>query len=248
MKDKRMKLMEVQEIELSYGTSPVIEGLSLNIYPCSLIGLIGPNGAGKTTLLMALSGQFKPQKGHVFFNSSDIYEKNLDYKRSIGYVHEHPFFYQRMSVEEFLYFVARIKGVQDNKIEMQISSILKSVNLDEEKSKQTSNLSAGMHKKLAIAAALLGDPKLIFLDEALNGIDFESIFQIKKLLTDLVAEGKTIILSTHVMEVIEKICGRYLVLREGGIIADIDPDKLKETDAFKRDPDIEKYIIQLLDS
>lgn len=248
MNEKRIKLMEAMDIDLSYGSTPVIKHLALNIYPGSFMGLIGPNGAGKTTLLLALSGQFKPQKGQVFFKSLDIYHKNLEFKKHIGYVHEYPFFYQRMWVEEYLYFIARIKGVEKQSIERQISLVLKSVCLEEEKNKQTLNLSAGMRKKLAIAAALLGDPELIFLDEALNGIDFESAFQIKKVLTDLVSRGKTIILSTHVMEVIEKICDRYLVLKQGKIIADIDPEKLKSIDEFKKNPDIEKYIIQLLDT
>jgi len=240
--------MEVQNIELSYGAAPVIKDLSLHIYSGSFIGLIGPNGAGKTTLLLTLSGQFRPQKGKVFFNFSDIYQKNLEFKKNIGYVHEYPFFYQRMRVEEYLHFIARIKGVEKHNINEQISSALKSVCLEEEKNKQTSNLSAGMRKKLAIAAAFLGNPDIIFLDEALNGIDFKSAFQIKKVLTELVARGKTIILSTHVMEVIEKICDRYLVLKQGKIIADIDPEKLKLTDIFKKEPDIEKYIIQLLEN
>jgi len=248
MEEKKVKRMEAQNIELSYGDDPVIQDLSLNICSGSFIGLIGPNGAGKTTLLLALSGQFRPQKGHVLFNSYDIYHKNLEFKKHIGYVHEYPFFYQHMRVEEYLHFIARIKDVEKHAIERQISSVLNSVCLEDEKNKQTSNLSAGMRKKLAIAAALLGDPQIIFLDEALNGIDFESAFQIKKVLTELIAQGKTIILSTHVMEVIEKICDRYLVLKQGRIIADIDPEKLKSSDAFKKNPDIEKYIIQLLES
>lgn len=104
----------------------------------------------------------------------------------------------------------------------------------------------GMRKKLAIAAALMGAPKIIFLDEAINGIDVKSAFQIKRVLKDFVADGRTIILSTHVLEVIEKICDRYLVLKNGKIIADLQADAFKEADIVGNGLDLEKYVIQLL--
>jgi ABC-2 type transport system ATP-binding protein len=106
----------------------------------------------------------------------------------------------------------------------------------------------GMRKKLAIAAALLGTPKIIFLDEALNGIDIESAFQIKQVLKDFVVNGGTIILSSHALEVIEKICDRYLVLRNGEIIADLTADGFKKSGVVKDNVDLEGYIIQLLNA
>ena len=248
MKSKTDAIIEVQNIELAYGVNHVIEDLSTTIHAKSFIGLIGPNGAGKTTLLMSLSGQFRPQKGRILFQDSDIYLRNIEFKHMIGYVHENPFFYPYLSAEEFLYFVARIKDVPKNEIESQIASALKSVCLDEESQKLTPNLSMGMRKKLAIAAALLGTPKIIFLDEALNGIDIESAFQIKQVLKDFVANGGTIILSSHALEVIEKICDRYLVLKNGEIIADLTAHGFKKSDVVKEDIDLEGYIIQLLNA
>lgn len=126
-KSKTNAIMEVQGIDLSYGTNPVVEDLSTTICSGSFVGLIGPNGAGKTTLLLSLSGQFKPQKGKILFGDSDIYERNIEFKQVTGYVHENPFFYPYLSVEEFLHFIARIKNVPKSEIESQVSSALESV-------------------------------------------------------------------------------------------------------------------------
>ncbi|MFQ5636756.1 MAG: ATP-binding cassette domain-containing protein [bacterium] len=148
----------------------------------------------------------------------------------------------------FSTFRGQSQDVPKLEIAAQTSAVLESVCLDEERRKLTAELSMGMRKKLAIAGSLLGNPKIIFLDEALNGIDLESAFKIKHVLQDLVAGGRTIILSSHVLEVIEKICDRYLVLKNGEIIADLEANRFKETDLAGKDMDLEKYIIQLLET
>ena len=239
-------LIEAQSIHLSYGDFTVISDLSFTIQSGTFIGLIGPNGAGKTSLLLALSGQFQPQEGRILYNESNIYEKNNDYKQVVGFVHETPFMYPFLSAEEFLHFIARVKMVPTEERDAQIQSALQSVFLYEEKHKLTSTLSMGMRKKLAIAAALLGSPKIIFMDEALNGIDIESAFHIKKMLKNLVNEGLTVILSSHVLEVIEKICDRYLVLKKGEIVADVNAADFTHTKKQSGVSDLEQYIIKIL--
>ena len=236
-------LLQIINLEISYNETPVIKNLSFNIKKGSFIGLIGPNGAGKTTLLLSISGQFRPGNGEIQFQDKNIYVKNLEYKKAIGYVHEKPFFYPYLTVVDFLRFVAGIKNVSPDVVEEQIQALLITVNLHNERQKLTSALSQGMSKKLAIAAALLGPPQIIFLDEALNGIDFESSFKIKEALKKYVDKGGTIILSTHVLEVIEKICDRYLVLKNGEIIADILAGEFQNSEK-----DLEKYLIELLTS
>ena len=239
-------IMEVHNISISYGIDPVITELSLELHSNSFIGLIGPNGAGKTTLLLSLSGQLRPQQGQIIFENFDIYQRNLDFKGKIGYVHENPFFYSYLTLEEFLYFVGRIKKVGKNKIDSQVESMLRLVSLYDKREERTSILSMGMRKKLAIGAALINDPQIIFLDEALNGIDIEAAFQIKQFLKEFVSKGGTVILSSHVLEVIEKICDRYIVLKGGKILADLASTDCKSTDPAKIDDDLEKHIIHLL--
>lgn len=235
--------LEIENIKVTYDKKPVIINLSLKISPGTFVGLVGPNGAGKTTLLLSASGQFKPHTGTIQYKGRDIYQNNYDYKKVISFVHENPFFYSHLTVGEFLVFVARVKGVPQQNLATHIDSLLNNVRLSEERGTLTSQLSHGMRKKLAIAAALVNSPHIIFLDEALNGLDMESAYYIKKLLNDFVKAGGTIILSTHTWEVIEKICNRIIVLKSGQIIAD-----LNAQESAKMAIDFEKHILALLAS
>jgi ABC-2 type transport system ATP-binding protein len=237
--------LQVQRIELAYDDYVVLADFSLDLHRGSLIGLIGPNGAGKTTLMLALSGQFRPRKGTILFNGMDIYRHNREFKHRIGYVHEAPFFYAHLTAAEFLHFIAQVKRVPAGERTLRIDEILAQVCLTEDQDKLTGELSLGMKKKLAIAAALLGNPSLLVLDEALNGIDVESAYRIKEVLRKFVAGGGTVLLSTHVLEVIEKLCDRYLVLKAGRLLADVQAAEWK---AARTDSDegLEEYIIHLL--
>jgi ABC-2 type transport system ATP-binding protein len=239
-------LIRIEDIAVSYGGSPVIDGLSTDIEEGTIVGLIGPNGAGKTTLLLSAAGQFKPVRGHVYFDGSDVYEHNRDCKGRFGYVHEDPFFYPYLSAEDFMRFVADVKGVPEDDVEDQIHSLLKLVDLWEDREKVTSALSMGMRKKLAIAAAMLGKPRVLFLDEALNGIDIESTYRIKRSLRDFAAAGGAVILSTHTLEVVEKLCDRYLLLKDGRVIADLKADEVSGQPGVGEGRSLEQYVIQML--
>ncbi|HNW59731.1 MAG TPA: ABC transporter ATP-binding protein [bacterium] len=214
--------LEARAIAAGYDSSPVLTELSLTLPAGALTGLIGPNGAGKTTLMLALSGQFRPARGSIRFGGRDIYQENLAYKYRIGYVHEQPFFYPWLTAGEFLAFVAHVKKVDPGRIADESARLLQRVGLEGEQDKRTSDLSLGMKKKLAIAAAFMGEPAVLFLDEALNGVDIESAYGIKQMLREYVQGGGLVILSTHVLEVIEKICDRYVVLQSGRILADVE--------------------------
>lgn len=235
----------IQNIVLAYEDNVAVDHLSLTIQPGSFIGLIGPNGAGKTTLMLSMAGQFQPASGSIFFQGLDIYGKNLEYKRKIGFVHENPFFYPYLSVEEFLWFIARVRRMDKRFIGEKIDNVLRAVKLYDEREKLTVQLSQGMRKKLAIAAALLNSPRILFLDEAINGVDVESVFYIKGLLADYVASGGTVILSTHVLDIIEKLCDRYVVLHQGRIIADLDDETATKG---KTAASLESIVLDLLKS
>ncbi|MFQ5675564.1 MAG: ABC transporter ATP-binding protein [bacterium] len=220
----------------------VISDLSLTIDAGEFVGLLGPNGAGKSTLLHTISGQMQPDSGKIEFAKKDIYQFNLDYKKQIGFVHEAPFFYDNLTSAEFLHFVAKLKT--EALSNAQTLARLEQVNLAAERDKLTFDLSMGMRKKLAIAAALIGAPKIIFLDEALNGIDFESAFRIKTTLKEFIRKGGTVILSTHVLEVVEKVCDRLLLLKSGALVSDMTAEKLQSlTNAAT---DLEAHLISLM--
>ena len=237
-------MIDIQHISISYDGNDVIHDLSLTISTGEFIGLLGPNGAGKSTLLHAISGQMLPDSGKIKFEEKDIYQHNLEYKKQIGFVHEVPFFYANLTTEEFLQFVAKIKMTPLS--DEQILEFLEKVKLAEEQHKLTSELSMGMRKKLAIAAAMIGHPEIIFLDEALNGIDFESTFQIKSNLKEFVQSGGTVILSTHVLEVVEKLCDRFLILKSGKIISDMTSEELHNLKSKEKGIDLESHLITLM--
>lgn len=235
-------MLEIENVTIAYNGAPVVENLTVSFPERSFIGLIGPNGAGKTSLLLTIAGQFQPAAGRVQFKGSDIYHDNPAFKKQVGYVHENPFFYSYLTTGEFMHFVADVKQVSPEEAERQIPDLLKMANIWDERDKLTANLSMGMRKKLAIAAAMIGSPQILFLDEALNGVDFESAFRIKNALKEFVARGGTVILSTHVLEVIEKICQRYVVLKAGKIIADLAAERFKNESEYH----LEDYIVTLL--
>jgi ABC-2 type transport system ATP-binding protein len=235
-------LLEADRITLAYGKQEVLKDLTLSLPAGEFIGLVGPNGAGKTTLLLGLSGQFKPLRGNIRFSQKDIYKENIFFKERIGYVHEHPFIYSFLTVEEYLYVVATLKRIAVSRIEDEIDGVLDHVSLADERNKPGADLSMGMQKKLAIASAMIGNPELIFLDEALNGIDIESAYRIKSLLCDYVGNGGTVVLSTHTLEVVEKICSRYVIMKKGTLVADIDARLFRGQQSI----DLESYIMNLL--
>ena len=237
-------MIDIQHISISYDGNEVIHDLSLTISTGEFIGLLGPNGAGKSTLLHAISGQMLPDSGKIEFEKKDIYRHNLEYKKQIGFVHEVPFFYANLTTAEFLQFVAKIKMAPLS--DEQILEFLEKVKLAEEQHKFTGELSMGMRKKLAIAAAMIGNPKIIFLDEALNGIDFETVFQIKSVLKEFVQNGGTVILSTHVLEVVEKLCDRFLILKSGKLISDMTSEELEKLRSKEKGIDLESHLINLI--
>ncbi|RMF63991.1 MAG: ABC transporter ATP-binding protein [Calditrichaeota bacterium] len=239
-------MLQIERLVVSYGGDPVINDFSLQVPEGSFVGLVGPNGAGKTTLMLAASGQLQPASGQVHFGGEDVYAHNLRFKRRMGFVHEEPFFYPQLTVAEFMRFVAEVKRIPAGKQEDEVAARLETVMWREPRSKRVADLSMGMRKKLAIAAAMLAHPRILFLDEALNGIDIESAFQIKSHLKTYAREGGIVILSTHVLDVVEKLCTRYLILQNGRVLSDLDAAEFADLRENGRAPDLESYIMELL--
>lgn len=239
-------ILRINEIDLSYNEKNVLEQVSFDIHPGVFVGLLGANGAGKSTLLLAMSGQFQPVRGRILFHDNDVYQQNLLYKQHIGFVHEQPFLYPGLSVLEFMEFVGAVKKVAKTRLDKQIPELLGGVNLTDQSYKPCAKLSQGMRKKLVIASAFLGQPQIVFLDEALNGIDLESIYKIKQMFRTFVNNGGTIILATHILEVLEKICDRFLILSNRILSADLSDTGIQQMK--NQDPlfDLEQFIVKKL--
>jgi ABC-2 type transport system ATP-binding protein len=244
--DQSQALLEARSLTLSYSGKKAVEDVSFRLDAGSFAGLIGSNGAGKTTLLLSVSGQFKPQSGRVVFLGMDAYERNVEYKRHLGMVHEEPFLYPFLTAEEFLWFIARVRKMEKSAAAGQIETYLDAMGLSDERNRAASNLSLGMRKKLAIAAALMDQPRLLFLDEALSGLDVESIHRIKILLRDFTDRGGSILLSSHNLDFLEKICDRYLVLHRGKLIADMGRETVQAGMHASGSADLEGRVLALL--
>ncbi|WPC42606.1 ABC transporter ATP-binding protein [Clostridium sp. JS66] len=200
-----------------YPNNKGITKISINIDSSEILALIGPNGSGKSTTLKIIAGVMKSQEGNVLVNN--LSTTSRESKRYIGYLPEDLFFYEKMSVYEFLDFVACVKFKSN--LSSDIESLLASYDLWEHRHQLLKNLSMGMKKKIGIISAFLGNPNLIILDEPTNGIDTKGIITLKKQINDSKSKGAIIIISSHILDFVSSICSRFIFLKHGQIAKDI---------------------------
>lgn len=215
--------VSLEGVQKKYGDVLAIQELSLSVKG-EIFGLLGNNGAGKSTLLKMMSGILPPDKGTIRINGYDIWKNPMDAKRSLGFLPEDLRLYPRLTPREILEFVASVKGLSDFS---QIDQDLRSFRMEEKQHLLLRDLSLGMKKKIGIIAALLGHPKVVLMDEPLNGLDVESMEHLSDRLKGEVQQGATVILSSHNLEFVDRICQRVAILVGGVIRVEGDPDELK---------------------
>lgn len=220
-------VIHIQDLRKSYGSKEILKGIDLTIYPGQIIGYIGPNGAGKSTTVKILLGILQDYSGKVEVFGKSLKDHDSLYKRRIGYVPEVSDLYEVLSGEEYLLFLARIYEVPEETARIRMNHMADVLDLKEALPSRIATYSKGMRQKLMIISALLHDPELIFLDEPLSGLDANSAMVIKEVMHGLAKSGKTVFYSSHVMEVVEKISDRILILNDGAIVADGDFESLK---------------------
>lgn len=224
-------VIRIEGLKKAYGTKEVLKGIDFEIYPGQIIGYIGPNGAGKSTTVKILLGILEDYEGTVEVFGTDLKKASQDYKRRIGYVPEISDLYEVLSGEEYLMFLARIYEVPENTARKRMKHMSEILGIEESLSSRISSYSKGMRQKLMIISALLHDPELIFLDEPLSGLDANSALIIKEVMFGLAKSGKTVFYSSHVMEVVEKISDRIMILNDGVVAADGDFESLQSSSA-----------------
>lgn len=224
-------VIRIQGLKKAYGPKEVLKGIDFEIYPGQIIGYIGPNGAGKSTTVKILLGIIEDYEGLVEVFGTNLKAAGQDYKRKIGYVPEVSDLYEVLSGEEYLMFLARIYEVPENTAKLRMQHMAEILDIKEALGSRISSYSKGMRQKLMIISALLHDPELIFLDEPLSGLDANSAMVIKEVMFGLAKSGKTVFYSSHVMEVVEKISDRIMILNDGVVAADGDFDSLKAKSA-----------------
>lgn len=218
-------MIEVEQLSKVYGSTPAIREVTFEVEPGEILGFLGPNGAGKTTTMRILTGYLPATSGTARVAGYDVHEQSMDVRRRIGYLPETPPLYPDMTVESFLYFVTRIKGMPAGDRATQIDSALKRCSLEEKRHVLIRKLSKGFRQRVGIAQAIVHDPPAIVLDEPTVGLDPRQIIEVRNLIKSL-AGDHTIILSTHILPEVSMTCSRVAIINRGEIVATNSPEEL----------------------
>lgn len=220
-------VIEINNLSMSFGNNHVIKDLSMTVYPGQIIGYIGPNGAGKSTTVKIMLGLIENYSGAVKIFGKDIKNDPIEYKKRIGYVPELSDLYDSLTAKEYLEFVGSMYGLEKEVVSQRAEEMMEIFGIGDSINSRISSYSKGMRQKVMIIASLIHNPDLLFLDEPINGLDANSVVVFKEILQSLADNGKTIFYSSHIMEVVEKLSDRIILLSNGNISADGSFDDLK---------------------
>ena len=237
-------MLELQHLCRSYRGIPAIQDVSFKVAPGEIIGFLGPNGAGKSTTVKIITGMLRPNDGRVLFEGQDIAKDMNAFRACLGYVPEEAHLYSYLSGLEYLQLVGRLRGLEEALIEAKATRLLKLLNLESWQYSPISTYSKGMRQRVLIASSLLHDPKLLIFDEPLSGLDVVSGRLFKDLLELLAREGKAVLYISHVLEVVEQVCSRVIVIAKGRVLADAPPADLTR---LMHLPNLESVFAQLVE-
>lgn len=203
-----------------FNNKPAVNGVSLCVREGEFFGFLGPNGAGKSTTIRMLTGLLRPDAGEISVAGANLFSHPIVVKQRIGVLPEESNLYERLTGEEYLHFAGSMYGLHRDEVRERTRSLLELMELTPERRKLIVDYSMGMKKKVAMAAALIHRPRVLFLDEPFNGIDPISVRSIREILQHLTVRGTTIFITSHVMEVIEKLCSRVAIIKQGVIVGE----------------------------
>jgi ABC-2 type transport system ATP-binding protein len=219
--------IRVENLRFRYDGAEVLHGISFEVRRGQVTGLLGPNGAGKSTTLKTLTGILRFSEGRVEVEGCSLPDQAFEVKKRIGYVPESADLYETISALEFLELCGRLHEIEEHTLRSRIDALLEGFGLSGQRRQRLGSYSKGMRQKILISAALLHYPSVIILDEPLSGLDVDSAIMTKDLLAALAAAGKTVLYSSHVLDVVERFCDRVLIIDHGDMIADGSPQELK---------------------
>lgn len=219
-------MIEVSHLEKKYAEKHALKGISFTVQPGEILGFLGPNGAGKTTTVKILTGLTPATSGEARIAGYAITEAPIEVKKRFGYVPESGALYESLTAWEYLELVADLHLLSRNIFKRRGQEFLELFELQHEKHQRLGSFSKGMRQKILIAAALLHNPPVLLFDEPLNGVDANTALVFKQLLRRFSAQGKTILFCSHVLEVVERLCTRIIIINEGQIVADGLPDRI----------------------
>ena len=213
-------MIETHKLSKQYNDKFAVKSLDLKVDPGEILGFLGPNGAGKTTTVKILTGMLQPTGGSAKVAGFDVVENPLEVKKRSGYVPETGALYETLSASEYLNLIAKLYRVDHDQAEPRIEEFLRLFGLLDDQHKRMSEFSKGMKQKVLLSAALLSNPSVLFLDEPLDGLDATTALVVKNLLKELADQGRTILFCSHVLEVVERICSRIVIINAGEVVTE----------------------------
>lgn len=217
--ENKQPLIETIKLSKHFGDKVAVDEVTFSVYPGEVFGFLGPNGAGKTTTIKMIVGLLLPSSGTVKVSGYDVVEQPLQAKAANGYVPDTPNLYAKLSGREFLQFVGDLYEIERAQVNRRIDELLRLFNLEEAADDTIDSYSHGMQQKTALAAALMHDPRLLILDEPTVGLDPKSARLIKDILRQMADRGAAVFLSTHILEIAERMCDRIGIIDQGKLIA-----------------------------
>jgi ABC-2 type transport system ATP-binding protein len=222
-------MLEVEQLTKRYGALTAVRELSFEVRPGEVLGLLGPNGSGKSTTVKMLAGLLQPSAGNVRLDGLDVLADLIPYKAQLGYVPEEPHLYSYLTGPEYLQLVGRLRRLATGTLDRKIDELMRLLGLHDDRYQTLSSYSKGMRQKILIAAAVLHDPRVVVLDEPFSGLDVSAARVLKAFVRALAEDGKMVVFSSHVLEVVEQVCSRVVILKDGSIIGHDSVANLRRT-------------------
>ena len=235
-------MLEARSLTKYYGPLPALRDASFIARPAQILGYLGPNCSGKSTTVRMLVGLMEPSNGDVLWKGQSIFKDLPGYRKQLGYVPEEPFLYTHLTAPEYLRLVGGLRGVEDRVLETKIDRFLALLGLEDDKYSTLSAFSKGMRQKVLLASALLHNPELIILDEPFSGLDVAAALMLRTVIRSLADEGRTILMSSHVIEVVEQMCTDVVILSDGVVVAHDRVDRLR---GLQQDESLEHVFVKL---
>ena len=237
-------MLEVSGLTKYYSGIPAIKDVSFSVRPGEVLGYLGPNGSGKTTTVSIVIGLIQASTGTVRFDGHDIGRDPVAFRRRVGYVPEDPHLYSFLSGREYLQLVGRLRQLPERVLDRKIDGLLELFSIGSAADLSIGAYSKGMKQKILISAALLHDPDLLIFDEPLSGLDVTTAIVFRHLVAALAERGKTVLYSSHVLEVVEKICSRVVVLYRGRVVANDSVERLRDLMALESLEDVFSQLVE----
>ena len=221
-------MLEVKNLKKRFGDFEAVKGVSFSVAEGEVLGFLGPNGAGKSTTMRMITGFLPPTSGTAVICGKDINESPIEAKAALGYLPESAPSYKQMTVRDYLAFIAEVRGLAD--VKKAVADVIVKAKLEGVAGQTIETLSKGYRQRTAFAAAIIHDPKVLIMDEPTDGLDPNQKFTVREMIKEMAAQGKAIIISTHILEEVDAVCSKVVVISDGEKKFDGTPAELKAMD------------------